>query len=224
MRRVLRVLVIGQSPQPEIEAQIALAAFGISLRLEGALDGMTREQIATQAAPRSDADTLFTVLPSGETVTISKEVVTARLKARLEDTGPALLCSTRVFQGLPRRGNIVQPSDLLNAMVDVLLPVGTLGLFVPFPEQEDALEEERSRPGVRTVATTLRMQSGPPEIDAACLRMAVEKPDLVIMDSMSYTYADRARVAAILPCLVVLPIAAAAGAAGSLLANWTCAN
>ncbi len=38
---------------------------------------MTREQIATQAAPRSDADTLLTVLPSGETVTISRGVVTA---------------------------------------------------------------------------------------------------------------------------------------------------
>jgi protein AroM len=77
MRRTLRVLVVGQSPQPEIEAQIALAAFGLSLRLEGALDGMIREQIATQAAPRSDADTQFTVLPSGEAVTISKEVVIA---------------------------------------------------------------------------------------------------------------------------------------------------
>jgi protein AroM len=69
--------VVGQSPQPEIEAHIALAAFGLSLRLGGALDGMTREQIATQAAPRSDADTQLTVLPSGETVTISKGVVTA---------------------------------------------------------------------------------------------------------------------------------------------------
>ena len=77
MKRTLRVFVIGQSPKPEIEAQIVLAAFGLSLRLEGALDGMTREQIATQAAPRSDADILITVLHSGETVTISKEVVTA---------------------------------------------------------------------------------------------------------------------------------------------------
>jgi protein AroM len=218
MKRTLRVLVIGQSPQPEIEAQIALAAFGLSLRLEGALDGMTREQIARQAAPRSVADTLFTVLPSGEAVTISKKIVTAWLTERLEDTGPTLLCSTRAFKELPRRGNIVLPSDLLNAMVDVLLPVGTLGLFVAFPEHEATLVEERSRPGVRTVATTLRMQSGPLEIDAACLRMAAEKPDLVIMDSMSYSYADRAQVAAKLPCLVVLPIAAAAGAAASLLA------
>jgi protein AroM len=222
--QTLRVFVVGQSPQPDIEAQIALAAFGISLRLEGALDGMTREQIAAEAAPRSDADRLFAALSTGETVTISKEVVTARLAGRLEDTGPALLCSTAAFPGLPRRSNIIQPSDLLNAMVDVLVPVGTLGLFVAFPEQEDALVEERSRPGVRTVATTLRIQSEPSEIDAACIRISVEKPDLVILDSMSYTYIDRAQVAGRLPCLVVLPIAAAAGAAAGLL-NWTtCAN
>jgi hypothetical protein len=53
---------------------------------------------------------------------------------------------------------------------------------------------------------------------AVAHRMAMERPDLVIMDCMSCTRADMARVAKVLPCLVVLPIVAAARAVATLLA------
>ena len=217
MKPTLRVFVIGQSPRPKVAAEIQSAAPGVSVRLEGALDGMTREQIATQAAPRDDADMLFTVLPSGETTTISKTVVGARLAARLHDGGPALLCCTGAFNGLPYRADIVQPSVVLNALAAALLPAGTLGLFVPLPEQVVTLGQLRERPGLRTIALTLRPLSDAATIDAAARDMAEQKPDLVILDCMSYTRADKARIAAILDCPILLPIAVAARVAASLL-------
>lgn len=217
MTPTLRVLVIGQSPRPEVEAQIAAAVPGVTLRLEGALDGMTREQIATETAPRDDADALFTVLPSGETVTISKAVVTARLANRLVDGGPALLCCTGAFKGLPLRADIVQPSAVLNGLATSLLPAGTLGLFVPLPEQVETLGALRARPGLRTVALPLRPLSDAATIDAAARLMAEQRPDLVILDCMSYTRADKARMSAILDCPILLSIAVAARAAASLL-------
>ena len=217
MSATMRVFVIGQSPRPDIAAEIAAAAPGVTLRLEGALDGMSRERIAAEAAPRSDADALFTVLPSGETVIISKEFVSERLAARLADGGPALLCCTGAFKGLPRRADIVQPSEVLNGLADSLLPTGTLGLFVPLPEQVETLSAKRAQPGRRVVALPLRPLADAATIDAAARRMAGEGPDLVIMDCMSYTRADKARVAAILGCPILLSIAVAARAAASLL-------
>jgi protein AroM len=251
MKPTLHVFVIGQSPRPEVEAEIASAAPGVTVRLQGALDGMSREQIATEAAPRDDADTLFTVLPTGETTTISKAAVTARLVARLRDTAPssevastsdvkrplehemlepdgcnlklsgssvpALLCCTGAFKGLPQRATIVQPSAVLNGLAASLLPAGTLGLFVPLPEQIETLGEMRTRPGLRTVAVPLRPLSDVATIDAAAQHMAAQKPDLVILDCMSYTRTDKARVAAILGCPILLPIAVAARVAASLL-------
>lgn len=217
MKPTMRVFVIGQSPRPEVEAEIAAAAPGVALQLEGALDGMTREQIATGAAPRDDADALFTVLPSGEATTISKAAVTARLAARLADGGPALLCCTGAFKGLPQRADIVQPSAVLNGLAASLLPAGTLGLFVPLPEQVESLGEMRARPGLRTVALPLRPLSDAATIDSAARRMAAEKPDLAILDCMSYTRADKARIATILGCPILLSIAVAARAAASLL-------
>ncbi len=217
MKPTLLVFVIGQSPRPDVEAQIAAAAPGVTVSLEGALDGMSREQIATEAAPRDDADTLFTVLPTGETTTISKAVVTDRLATRLRDGVPALLCCTGAFKGLPQRATIVQPSAVLNGLTASLLPAGILGLFVPLPEQVETLGEMRARPGLLPVAVPLRPLSDAAAIDAAARHMAARKPDLVILDCMSYTRADKARIAAILDCPILLPIAVAARVAASLL-------
>ncbi len=46
----MRLFVIGQSPRPEVEAEIAAAAPGLAIQLEGPLD-MTRDEIASQRAP-----------------------------------------------------------------------------------------------------------------------------------------------------------------------------
>lgn len=210
MKPTMRVFVIGQSPRPDMETLIASVAPGVTVRLEGALDGMAHEQIVTEAAPHDDADTLFTVLPSGETTTISKTVVAARLAARLRDSGPALLCCTGAFKGLPQRANIVQPSAVLNGLVASLLPVGALGLFVPVSEQIQTLSELRARPGLRVAALPLRPLSDAAAVDAAAHRMAEQRPDLVILDCMSYTQADKARMAVILDCPILLPIVVAA--------------
>ncbi len=215
--RVLRVFVIGQSPRPEVEAEIAAAAPGLAIQLEGALDGMTRGEIAAHAAPHDDADSLFTALPSGELITLSKHAVAQRLADRLAGRGPALLCCTGAFKGLPARADIVQPSSVLNGLSAALLPAGTLGLFVPLPEQVAGLSAERSRPGLRAVAICLRPISSEAAIDEAAALMAETQPDLVIMDCMSYTRADKARVERTLRCPVLLSIAVAARAAASLL-------
>lgn len=213
----MRVFVIGQSPRPAVEAEIAAAAPGMTIQLQGALDGMTREEIAVHAAPRNDADSLFTALPSGELVIISKQVVTERLADRLAAGGPALLCCTGAFKGLPQRPDIVQPSAVLNGLASSLLPAGKLGLLVPLPEQVPVLAAERSRPGLHAVAICLRPVSDDAAIGAAAARMAAERPDLVIMDCMSYTRADKARVERALNCPVLLSIAVAARAAASLV-------
>ena len=77
MRRMLCVLLSDNPLSRRSRPTSRLLRSAFRCGLGGALDGMTREQIATQAAPRSDADTQLTVLPSGETVTISEGVVTA---------------------------------------------------------------------------------------------------------------------------------------------------
>ncbi|UFN49738.1 AroM family protein [Roseomonas sp. OT10] len=213
----LRVLVIGQSPRPEIEEQFALAVPGMRIAVEGALDGMTREEIARDAAPRSDADTLFTVLPSGETTKISKAVVTEKLVGKLGVPGPTLLNCTGAFKGLPERADLVQPSAVLEGLTAALLPKGRLGLLVPVPEQVESLTAKRARPGLEVVAMPLQPLSDEATIEAAGRAMAAHKPDLLVLDCMSYTAADKAILGPIVGCPVLVSIEVAARAAACLL-------
>ena len=56
-------------------------------------------------------------------------------------------------------------------------------------------------------------------VDDAAYRLLSEKPDLALLDCMSYTRSELARASAILPCLVVLPAAVAVQAASALLSH-----
>jgi protein AroM len=214
---VLQVLTIGQSPRPDLEAEIAAAVPGLTVALRGALDGMTREELRA-IAPRGGADTLFTVLPSGEAVTVSKAEVTARVRAALEVLrGPVLLACTGAFAGLPARPDLVQPSAVLTALAEALLPCGRLGLFVPLPEQAATLGAARARAGLEVQAVALQPHLDDAAREAAAREMAGFAPDLVLLDCMSYTRQDKAVLGAVLSCPILLAISVAAHAVAALL-------
>jgi protein AroM len=216
---ILDVLTIGQAPRPDLEAEIAAAVPGLAVRLEGALDGLGRAELAA-LAPRDGADTLFTLLPSGEGITVSKAAVTERLGTRLGAIrGPVLLACTGAFAGLAERVDLVQPSAVLNALAEALLPKGRLGLAVPFPEQIPGLSRARVRPGLSVSAVALRPASDDAARRAAAATLAAERPDLVLLDCISYSRADKAAFAAVLACPVLLSVAVAARAAASLLSE-----
>jgi protein AroM len=213
----LPVLVIGQAPRPDLEAEIAAAAPGLRIALRGALDGLTRAEIAA-IAPRDGADTLFTMLPSGEGVAISKAAVTQRMRAMLMEThGAILLACTGSFKGLPKRPDLVQPSAVLNGLAEALLPRGRLGLFVPLAEQAASLGASRAREGLSISVLPLRPFADTATRAAAMAQMAAEKPDLVLLDCISYTRQDKEAVMAAMSCPVLLSVAVAARAAASLL-------
>lgn len=217
MRAVLDVLCIGQSPRPALEAEIAAAVPGVTVRLRGALDGLERRALDA-LRPQDGADTLFTTLPSGEGITVSKAEVTARLRRLVENAdGPLLLACTGAFKGLPERPGLVQPSAVLNALAEAMLPRGRLGLVVPLAEQVPTLRAERERPGLEVVAIPLRPGGDDAARQAAALAMAAMRPDLVLLDCISYTRADKAAFTAALPCPVLLAASVAARVAAALL-------
>jgi protein AroM len=214
---MLQILIIGQSPRPDLEAEIRAATPGLPFRIAGALDGLPRATLDT-LRPADGADTLFTVLPSGETITVSKKRVTQRLLARLATlTGPVLMACTGSFEGLPERPNLIQPSPVLNALAEALLPRGRLGLFVPLPEQVEALGGARAREGLTVHAVPLRPHADDAARGTAARAMAEFKPDLVLLDCISYSRRDKAVVAARLSCPVLLSVAVAARTAACLL-------
>jgi len=213
--RRMGVVVIGQSPRPAMQAEIAaVLSPGVSVELRGALDGMSRAEI--DAIPPVDgADALFTLLPNGDNVRISKKAVEGRANAQLarfkqEGIDVAMLACTGKFPNLVPEGLVILPSAVLHKMVEAVLPKGRLGVFSPLPEQTALIAKKWQRDGVEVVGVTLQPGSDDAVVDDAARAMADEQPDLVVLDCMSYTSANKARVRQQVSGPVILSIAAAA--------------
>jgi len=209
------VVVIGQSPRPSVAAEIAaVLSPGITIELRGALDGMSRAEIDA-IAPTDGYDTLFTLLPDGDGVIISKKEVERRAGLKLaqfkqEDVGVTMLACTGKFPNLLPEGLVILPSAVLHRLVEAVLPKGRLGVFSPLPEQTALIDKKWQREGVEVVGVTLRPGSDDVTVDGAARTMAALRPDLVVMDCMGYTSANKARVRLGYSGPVILAIAAAA--------------
>lgn len=190
----LAALVVGQGPRPDIEHEIALATGGaVELVLRGALDGLTRAGIDA-LAPESDADALFTRLPDGSGVRVSKAAVVRHGTRQIEALAASghdvvmVLC-TGEFPEWMGRFQVVFPSRVLAATVRALLPRGRLGIFTPLPEQIAGQGAHWREGGYAVEVAALSPNAGAAEAAQAGARMAAARPDLLVFDCMSYTSA-----------------------------------
>lgn len=218
----LGVLVIGQAPRPDIETELrAVLGSAVAVHVVGALDGLGREAI-DGLRPAGPHDALFTTLPDGSGVVISKAEVTKRAQARLDALADAgvevtLMNCTGEFEGLVPRGHLVFPSAVLTGMVRGLLPRGRLGVFAPLAEQEATMQAKWGRGEWQVEVLALRPGASGPEVDAAARAMAARRPDLVVLDCMGYTQELKAHVRRATGVRAVLAISAVARALQELL-------
>ncbi|WP_339948760.1 AroM family protein [uncultured Albimonas sp.] len=207
------LLVVGKAPRPALLAEIARVTGEAELRMLGALDHLSDDEVRARP-PRDDADTLFTTLPDGSTTLVSKAVVTEGMAARLADlsamgASAAVVCCTGRFAGLAAPG-VHFASDLLAGAVTACLPRGgRLGVFIPSPAQAANAVARWAASGLEAVALPLSPDADADAIEAAARAMQGEAPDLVAMDCISYTQAARARAAAIhgAPALLAASVA-----------------
>jgi protein AroM len=215
MTRRAALVSIGQTPRPNQSDQLKLVLSpGFELVQRGALDDLDNDEIAA-ARPGPGDDALFTYRRDGVPVTVSHSVVTAGVQRRLDELASegfdvTLLACTGTFPELRAAGLLLRPSRILDAVVGAVFERGRLGVLVPLPEQIGKLTRKWERAGVELVAEALQPGSSPERIDAAAARLAAQAPDLIVMDCMGYTAADKARVKAVANRPVVLAIACAA--------------
>ena len=217
------VVVIGQSPRPSVANEIAaVLSPRLQIDLRGALDGMTRAEI--DAIPPVDgADALFTLLPNGDAVTISKHAVEKCAAIQMqkfasEGVKVTMLACTGKFPNLAPERLVILPSAVVHKMVEAVLPRGRLGVFSPLAEQTALIARKWERENIEIVGLTLQPGSDDAAVDEAARKMAALSPDLVVMDCMSYSRANKARVRLAYGGPVILAIAAAARVVEELVA------
>jgi protein AroM len=167
----------------------------------GALDGLSREQIA-KLAPQGDDEILVTRLADGSSVFVGKRhmipLVEARIAA-LEDKGVALnaLLCTGEFPKLAAKRPLLEPQQLLLGLLRAMTFPGRLGVLTPSVRHVPQTEERWRRSGFDAVVAPLSPYE---EDDAAAVTRAAETlragaAGLVVMDCIGFRRKTRDEVA-----------------------------
>jgi len=140
--RVLGTLTIGQAPRPDVTPILDAHISPNVQRIDcGALDGLTRDEIARRYQPSAGEPVLITRLQDGGSVELSRRRMRDGVQqalAALEDEGcdTILLLCTETFDGLEcRKAWLVEPDHLIPPLVAGLMQRRQLGIVVPLASQ-----------------------------------------------------------------------------------------
>jgi len=222
--RTLGTLTIGQAPRPDVVPIIDGHVPAEIRRIHrGALDGLTRAEIAAHYEADPDEPALITRLHDGSSVNLSRRRMQAAVQEKLtllEEDGcdVILLLCTGTFTGLGCRSAwLVEPDHIIPGMVAGLIEHRQLGIIVPIAGQIVS-EAEKWRPLART---PLFGVASPYTIDDTSL-LAVGRTlqgdgaEAILLDCIGFTERHRTVLSPL--CLpVMLSNAIVAKAVGELL-------
>jgi protein AroM len=222
--RTLGTLTIGQAPRPDV-VPIIEQHVPVRTRLvhRGALDGLSRAEVAAQFAPDPGEAALITRLQDGGSIHLSRRRMREQVQlalSDLEDDGcnVILLLCTGTFAGLEcRRAWLVEPDHVIPAMVAGLIERRQLGIIVPIPGQV-ASEAEKWRPLHRQPYFAVASPYDTREDAAVTAAQALRDKgaEAILLDCIGFTERHRAALGDLgLP--VILSNAVAAKAVGELL-------
>jgi len=192
LRRVAS-LTVGQTPRVDVLPDI-LAHMTLPVEVEefGALDGLNDAEVAA-LAPRADELCLITRLRDGREVLVSKPRVAERLEAICRSLDSqrfdlVVILSTGLFREFESPCPMVNAQRAMEASIDAIAAAGqTVGVIYPLHRQV-AENAGYSMPGV-----SLRFSYAESGV-ADSLRDAatdLDSCDLIVLNSVSFTEADR---------------------------------
>jgi protein AroM len=222
--RALGTLTIGQAPRsdvvPIIEQHVPAKT---RLVHRGALDGLSRAEVAAQFAPDPGEAALITRLQDGGSIHLSRRRMREQVQlvlGDLEDDGcnVILLLCTGTFVGLEcRRAWLVEPDHVIPAMVAGLIERRQLGIIVPIAGQITS-EAEKWRPLHRHphFAVANPYDTGEEAVLTAAQALRDKGAEAILLDCIGFTERHRSALGNLgLP--VILSNAVAAKAVGELL-------
>jgi protein AroM len=223
--RTLGTLTIGQAPRrdvvPIIEKHVPR---GTRLVHRGALDGMTRADVAAQLAPGPGEAALITPLQDGRSILLSRQQMRDRVQRvvrQLEEDrcDVILVLCNGTFEGLESRTAwLVEPDHLIPGAVAGLVERRQLGVLVPIAGQitsEAAKWGPLARPPLFAFASPYG-DDGDGAVRRAGETLKTQGAEGFLLDCIGFTEQHRAMLAPLgLP--VILSNAIVAKAVGELL-------
>ncbi len=188
----LGLITIGQSPRTDVLPDIE-PIFGreIELHHAGALDGLTKEEIAA-FAPQDGDYVLISRLRDGSHAVFAERCILPRLQAcidRLESEGVSMilfLC-TGAFPGFRSRVPLYFPCRILNGAVPALAPRARIAVVTPKAEQLEQTAEKWKGFVEYAEVVVASPYGEPSELDDAADKVSKLDVDLAVLDCIGYT-------------------------------------
>jgi protein AroM len=196
------LITVGQSPRTDVVPDMAeILGADIDIIEAGALDGLTRDQIA-RLAPEGDDEILVTRLADASSVFVGKTKMIPLVEARiaaLEDRGVALnvLLCTGEFPKLASRRPFLEPQPLLLGLLRAMTFAGRLGVLTPSERHVPQTEARWRASGfdAHVVPLSPYEEHDPAAVQRAADALRAGSAGLVVMDCIGFRGKTRDEIA-----------------------------
>ena len=218
---MLGLVAIGHAPRPDFERAFRRHAGQAEIRLVGALDGLSTDEVKGLASADSGYP-LLVRLEDGTSAEVPMAAVAPRVAARAADLASAgarlvvVLCAGG-FPDFPCGAPVLFPGRLVPAIVGALMRSRRLGVVVPVRGQAEAARRKWTADGFDALVTWASpLDHG--EIASAARMMSDRSLELVVLDCMGHDDDYRAEFARQCGRPVLLAQSLVARVAGELVA------
>ena len=185
----LGILVLGQTPRPDIKALFAAYLPGTELIVQGALDGLATEAIDDLARRKGDYP-LLVILADGTTREISMSLLVPRLSAVARDlqasgVSVGILFCAGDFPDLDCRMPLIYPGRIVSAVVGAISRTRRVGIITPNPGQLEPARRNWEAKGF-TVTVAVASPKDPGGLEAAAAQMRDPGLELIVLDCMGF--------------------------------------
>ena len=202
MKHVVGTVTIGQTPRTDVIPELSAILGDVTIREAGALDGLSRTEIAG-LAPQCGDYVLVTRLADGSSVQVAERRITPRVAAKIKEHFDAgvplvLLLCTGEFPEFPEGGLLVRPQRVLFHVVRAVAEGKRLGILTPSADQVPQSEERWRRLG-----GTVKSVPASPYVDAeaaverASRELGAWGAELLILDCIGYSESMRRAAGAV---------------------------
>jgi protein AroM len=219
---MLGIVTIGQTPRPDIERTCRPYAGGTAIRIVGALDGLTRDEIRLLDNPDGPYP-LLVRLTDGATAEVPLQALVPRVTARAADLAAAsarlvVIWCAGEFPDIACPVPVLRPGRLVPACAAEVMQTRNIGVVTPVRGQVDAARAKWQADGfAATVTWAAPGDAG--GLARAGLELADAAIELVVLDCMGHGEDARREVARASGHPVLSAQSITARVAGALVAH-----
>lgn len=198
----LGIVTIGQAPRTDLHDDLAaLLAPGIKIVERGALDALTLDEITDRYPVGEQPQVLVSRMRDGRQVTIAEPDLEPLLDAAIramasEDRVDAIvvLCTGDLpdYRGLGVP--VLSPKRLVRSGLQALFPEGRLLVMSPEARQMVNSRDRWEAAGFSVATLSASPYGEPAELERVASEAAVLEGDVLYLDCMGYTMAQRQRI------------------------------